>query len=161
MNAMTLRRVGAAAAWLMVSAAAVTDAREPSSMPDATSWRSECGSCHVPYPPRLLTAGDWRTLMSRLDRHYGQDASVDAALTAEIARYLEAHAGNRAGGRDDGLPRITTGRWFEKEHREVPPATWSTSSVKTRANCAACHPGAAQGDFDEHDVRIPTLKGRP
>ena len=28
-------------------------------------------------------------------------------------------------------------------------------AVGSPANCGACHPQAAQGQFDEHDVRIP------
>jgi hypothetical protein len=29
-------------------------------------WHSECGSCHVAYPPRLLEAASWRTIMQGL-----------------------------------------------------------------------------------------------
>ena len=85
--------------------------------------------------------------MTRLDRHYGEDASVDAAVAREIGRYLEANGGRRAGGND--------GRWFANEHREVSASTWSSPDVKSRANCAACHRNAAQGDFDDDDVHLP------
>ena len=102
-----------------------------------------------------VPAADWRIVMDRLDRHYGGDASLDAAAAREIGRFLEAHAGRRPGGSDGALPRITTGRWFAKEHRDVAPATFDSPGVKSRANCAACHRNAAQGDFDEHDIHIP------
>ena len=155
MNPTSVRLFRGAAVALLLSTAHVTDARQPSSMPEPASWRSECGSCHVPYAARFLSADDWRAVMSRLEHHYGDDASVDAAVAADIGRYLEANAGRRPGGDDNGLPRITTGRWFAKEHREVAPSTWSAPGVKSRSNCAACHRNAAQGDFDDDDVRIP------
>ena len=73
------------------------------------TWRAECGSCHVAYPPALLSATQWRAQMASLERHYGTDASVDAAAAAEIGAFLERNA-----GRDRGVavapaepPRIT------------------------------------------------------
>ena len=131
----------------MLGAAATTVAQQPASAP-AAAWRSECGSCHIAFPARLLSAAEWRTVMSRLDRHYGDDASVDARTASDIGLYLEARAGRRVGGDDAGLPRITTGRWFVKEHREVRPGTFASPNVKSPANCAACHRNAAQGEFD-------------
>ncbi|MCK7499838.1 MAG: hypothetical protein MZW92_62670 [Comamonadaceae bacterium] len=38
---------------------------------------------------------------------------------------------------------------------DVRPAAWQRKAVASAANCAACHPRADQGDFDEHDVSIP------
>jgi hypothetical protein len=32
---------------------------------------------------------------------------------------------------------------------------WQHASVKTAANCAACHVDAARGDFDDDRLRIP------
>ena len=34
-------------------------------------WKSECASCHVAYPARLLPAESWRALMGGLDKHFG------------------------------------------------------------------------------------------
>jgi hypothetical protein len=154
----TLRVAMRAVATAMASFGAIAAAAQSPSATttsNAAAWRSECGSCHVAFPPRFLQAADWRAVMSRLDRHYGDDASVDAATADAIGRHLESLAGRRAGGNDGGLPRITTGRWFAKEHRDVARSTWSTPDVRSRANCAACHRNAAQGDFDDDDVRIP------
>jgi hypothetical protein len=145
---------GAAIALFLLSAHAAL-AQQPPAASREILWRTECGSCHVAYPPQLLAAADWRTLMARLERHFGDDASVDAAIAADIGSYLEAHAGRRSGGQDAGLPRITRGRWFTKEHREIARQTWHSPKVKSAANCTACHPNAAQGDFDDDDIRIP------
>lgn len=117
-------------------------------------WAAECGSCHIAYPPQLLPAASWRKIMAGLDRHFGSDASLDAASTAEIRAFLERNAGRGKRGRG-APPRITETRWFLHEHDEVQAAVWKDPRVGRAANCGACHAGAARGDFGEDAVRIP------
>jgi hypothetical protein len=97
--------------------------------------------------------------MANLPRHFGTDASLDAAAAREIEPWLAAHAGMLRGVRRDAtLPpedRISRADWFVRQHREVPAATWRHAAVKSASNCAACHPRADQGTFNEHDVRLP------
>lgn len=121
------------------------------------SYRTECGSCHVAYPPGLLGPDAWRTIMNGLDKHFGADASVGKATRTELTAYLVASAGTRKGS---DAPRITESRWFRKEHDEVSTATWKSPLVKSAANCEACHSQAAAGDFSEHTVRIPREAAR-
>lgn len=121
---------------------------------DNPSWKAECGSCHVAFPPQLLSAPAWRSLMAGLDRHFGTDASLDPAAAKEIGAFLDANAG---GGRraEPGTLRITETRWFRHEHDEVPASAWKRPSIGSAANCAACHRSAEQGDFRERNIRIP------
>lgn len=129
---------------------------EPSgSVATNKSWKAECGSCHVAYPPNLLPASSWRQIMAGLRQHFGADASVDAASAAEIGAFLERNAGGGKRGGESGSLRITETRWFVRKHDEVAPSTWKSPRVKTAANCSACHSGAERGDFDEDAVRIP------
>ncbi|MBK7794502.1 MAG: diheme cytochrome c [Betaproteobacteria bacterium] len=122
---------------------------------DSAIWRAECSGCHVAYPPALLPAADWRQLMGSLTRHFGADASVDPSVATEIDRFLAANAGRGESRATEAQPRITTTRWFRHKHDEVSAAVFRSPSVETAANCAACHPGAATGAFNEHAVRIP------
>jgi cytochrome c553 len=131
------------------------DARPGRNAADNATWRAECGGCHVPYPPHLLSAAEWRQLMGSLDRHFGTDAAVEPKSAAEIADFLATNAGRGDGRATPAEPRITTTRWFAHEHGEIAAATFGSPAVKTAANCAACHPGATRGNFDEHAVRIP------
>jgi len=126
------------------------------SAPADDRWKAECGSCHLAYPPQLLPAQAWRRMMSQLDRHFGADASLDAADRAHIAAYLERNSasGRRVRASPESL-RITEGAWFLHEHDEVAPATWKHPAVKSAANCAACHTRAEEGDFGERNIRIP------
>lgn len=118
-------------------------------------WKAECGSCHIAYPPELLPASSWRKIMAGLNKHFGTDASLDAAGAAEIGAFLERNAGSGRRGVEAGSLRITESRWFLREHDEVRPSAWRSPQVKTASNCGACHSGAERGDFDEHAVRIP------
>lgn len=120
------------------------------------TWKAECGSCHLAYPPGLLPAPAWRRLMAGLDKHFGTDASIDARSAAEIGAFLENNAGQgKRRGSDSGTLRISETPWFKRKHDEVAASTWKNPKVQTPANCAACHAGAERGDFDEHAVRIP------
>jgi hypothetical protein len=126
------------------------------SVPANDRWKAECGSCHIAYPPQLLPAEAWHRMMSQLDRHFGTDASLDAADATEIGAFLGRHSasGRRARAAGQSL-RITETAWFVHEHDEVPAGTWKHPGVKSAANCAACHTSAEQGDFRERNIRIP------
>jgi hypothetical protein len=133
------------AALLAASLPATADGMR---LPPGETYKTECGSCHVAYPPQLLPESAWRQLMSRLERHFGGDASLDAKAHAEISRFLAAHAGRRpapAGAE----PRITATRWFRREHDEVPVARWKDPAVGSAANCGACHTRAAEGVYED------------
>jgi hypothetical protein len=119
-------------AWSMPAGAEGRDRLGPVTH-DAT--RKECGGCHMAFQAGL----------SGLSRHFGEDASLDAAKAADIERYLVAHA---AAG-DGTLLRITEQRWFVREHRRITAATWARPNIKARSNCAACHPAAERGLYED------------
>ena len=123
---------------------------------DNAKWKSECSGCHVAYPPGMLPAESWRAIMSGLDKHFGSDASMDAASVTEIAAFLEKNSSPKkykALGKP--LLRITETGSFKSEHREVSASVWKNPKVKSPANCGACHTKAESGDFNEDDVKIP------
>jgi len=119
-------------------------------------WQQECSSCHIAYPPGLLPAESWRRVMAGLDKHFGTDASLTPAESKEVGDFLVRHATNRWSGAATPL-RITETTGFKREHRgdEIPAGAFTRASVKSAANCQACHSGAAKGDFNEHGVKVP------
>jgi len=124
--------------------------------PPLPKYQQECAACHVAYPPGMLPAASWPRIMNNLQRHYGTDASVDAATVKEISAWLAANAGTYK--RVSEAPpedRITRSAWFVRKHREVAAATWKLPAVKTAANCTACHTQADKGSFSEREIRIP------
>ena len=119
---------------------------------------SECGSCHLAFPPSMLPAASWTRMMAELQDHFGDDASLDADTTAAITRYLVANAGDAGGYRRDilrGLPRgaapqrITELPKWVHEHDEVSAAEWRAKDVGSKVNCPACHVDADKGYFED------------
>jgi hypothetical protein len=130
------------------------------SVPKNAAFEEECASCHMAYPPQMLHADSWRAMMGDLSRHFGSDASIDEKRRIAIADFLVANSGGRKTGntRDaQGKPllRITETTRFEKKHREISAATWKRASIKSPANCGACHTRAAAGEYSERSINIP------
>lgn len=137
--------------------------RLPADAPPA--FQAECASCHIAFPPQLLSAEDWRRVMARLDKHYGDNASLDEKTRLAIEDFLVRNAGSSwklgAGrtARPDEPPRLTQTDWFQREHRKVARTDWTHAKVKTPANCAACHTKALEGSYRGREIIMPD--GRP
>lgn len=145
--------------------------------PYPAAYVEECASCHVAYPPQLLTAPGWQKVMAQLDKHYGVDASVDTNRRVTIADFLQ-HA---ASTRDKHAPTEATARisrtsWFVREHGTTSPlATAETRRAAPSvsappggrapqsgavgggsfSDCAACHSAADKGGYAERGIKLP------
>ncbi|MDI6750543.1 MAG: diheme cytochrome c [Rhodocyclaceae bacterium] len=144
-----------------LSATALADKlRLPADAPPA--FQAECGSCHLAFPPQLLTGDDWHRVMASLDKHYGDNASLDEPTRRTIEAFLVRNAGSpsKVGvsqtARSGEPPRLTATPWFQRKHREVSRSDWAHPKVKTPANCAACHTQAAQGSYREREIVMPS-----
>ena len=94
--------------------------------------------------------------MTNLDKHYGTDASLDAATVQQLSSWLKVNAGTyKRVAQEPPQDRITRSAWFERKHRKVDPAVWKHASVKSAANCAACHTTADKGDYNDDNIRFP------
>jgi hypothetical protein len=139
-----MRTVMLAASTLLL--ALPVAAGEPERVPPVThaSTLEECGECHMAFQPALLPAGSWRGIMAGLTEHFGEDASLEPGLAAEIEAYLVRNA-----GRGDGTKlRVTEQRWFQHEH-DFSDRVWRQPQIRSRSNCEACHGGAARGSYDD------------
>lgn len=135
---------------------ALADGGRAMPQPVPPPYIQECASCHTAYPPGLLPARSWQRIMASLDRHYGTDASLDAATTQQLAAWLQTHSGTyKRVTSEPPDDRITRSAWFERKHRKIDSTVWALPSVKSAANCAACHAGADQGRFDDDNLRLP------
>ncbi len=141
----------------LAQAASADDHAANAAVPLLPAYQAECGACHLAYPPGLLPAATWQRVMQNLPQHYGTDASLEPAQVAALTAWLQAHAGTarRMGTAAPPDDRITRSAWFTRKHDEVPAAAWQRPAIKSPANCGACHPKADQGDFNEHQVRLP------
>jgi mono/diheme cytochrome c family protein len=124
---------------------------------DLPIYKQECAACHMAYPPGLLPARSWTRIMAGLDKHYGSDASLDPADLQQISRWLQTEAGTyKRVAEAPPEDRITRSAWFVSKHRKLDPQVWKHASVKSAANCSACHTGADKGDFDDDGVTLPS-----
>ncbi len=130
------------------------------SVPKHAAFEEECASCHMAFPPQMLDANSWRAVMNGLPKHFGTDASLDDKRRTAITDFLVANSGGRKTGvtvdaAGKPLLRVTETERFVRKHRKIDEATWSRASIKSRANCTACHANATAGDYEERGVRIP------
>lgn len=130
------------------------------SLPKNPAFEEECTSCHIAYPPQMLDAHSWLHLMNGLAKHFGTDASIDNKRRVAITDFLARNSGGRKTGKTadaNGTPllRISETARFERKHREVSADVWKRASIKSPANCGACHTQAAAGNYSERSIRIP------
>ncbi|MBM3387139.1 MAG: cytochrome C [Betaproteobacteria bacterium] len=143
-------------ALLLGSAAALAGSHDLSPRQALPVYAQECAACHTAYPPALLPAASWQRVMARLDNHYGTDASLDAAQVQAIGQWLQSQAGTYKKVRSaPPQDRISLSDWFVREHRKVAPELWRHHSVRSPAQCSACHTQADQGRFGERELRLP------
>lgn len=129
-------------------------------------YSSECGACHMAYPPGTLPARSWEKIMADLAHHFGENAETLKEDRERITRYLQEHAADRVelrysrrllrGVAAGETPlRITKLPYFVREHREVPRRV--LKAVKSISNCDSCHTRANEGSFREHEIKMPGL----
>lgn len=137
----------------VLAVTAITGAQADSkriSVPLLPKYQQECAACHIAFVPGMLPAASWTRMMGSLDKHYGTDASLDEASVREISGWLKVHAGTyKRVSEEPPQDRITKSTWFERKHRRLDAPVWRLASVKSAANCAACHTGADKGRFDD------------
>ncbi len=117
-------------------------------------YQAECGSCHMAYPPGLLSSASWSKIMTNLDDHFGENAELDSETLNTLNDFLMSNSADT----DATNPplRITETAYFKRKHREL-PARMVTDNPKVGnfSQCNACHAQAEKGYFDEDNIRIP------
>jgi hypothetical protein len=128
-------------------------------------YEEECGSCHNAFSPTLLPAKSWEKVMAGLGEHFGDDASLPEETSMEISKWLAASSAERAfsepskkiiSSMGDAAPlRITETEYWKEKHSDIGAEVYSRKAVSNKTNCAACHPGATSGSFEDRDISVP------
>jgi cytochrome b len=135
--------------------------------PMDTAYAKECGSCHSPHHPSVAPAATWTAIMSGLDSHFGENASLDPALTAQLSTYLADNAAekwdtwpaNRLRAVPEQNPlRITDTRGWKRLHSDLPDDVFKSKAVGGKLNCSKCHRDAEAGRFNPRAIAIPEEK---
>ncbi len=56
------------------------------------TYKENCGACHFAYQPELLPSSSWKSILARLDDHFGESFELDPEAQKIISGYLEANA---------------------------------------------------------------------
>jgi mono/diheme cytochrome c family protein len=128
------------AAYSALSASAAAPERGQQLFTSRHGREWSCSSCHGAVP-------------TRAGRHASTGKAIGPLAPAfNPERFTDAAERVREAPPED---RITRSARFLRKHDEVPAGAWKRPAVKSPANCSACHTQAAEGDFNEHAVRIP------
>lgn len=125
-----------------------------------STYISECGACHLAYPPQLLPVSSWQQIMVGLDDHFGDNAELDEETADSIMIYLQSYAlgtgkPSRMSKMMRNLPaepglRITEIPAFKDAHAAVlEQLELERFPTGYLSPCADCHRQAASALFDK------------
>ncbi len=122
---------------------------------DNAAYRAECGSCHVAYPPALAWDADGlaRDHATGWISTSGRTPASAKHRRAELTAYLAGSSAESAARRPTLASRRPAGS--ARSMRRSQPRPGSSPTVKSAANCEACHRQASSGDFSERTIRVP------
>jgi cytochrome b len=125
----------------------------------------ECGTCHTAHHPSLLPASSWKLVMTGLNDHFDDTATVLEPKRTELENWLVKSADlgwdTKAGQlipstlKPEEPLRITQSRFWERKHRKIPDAVFKSKLVGGKSNCLACHVDAVRGGFQRTGIAIP------
>lgn len=124
---------------------------------------NECASCHTLYPPNLLPKKSWELIMSDLENHFGDDASLDEELNKNILAFLLKNSAetstmenswkflNSIGDKD--IITMSKTNYWEKTHEDIPKEIFDNEKIKSKANCKACHTDIEKGLIEDENIK--------
>ncbi|RYA23017.1 cytochrome C [Malaciobacter halophilus] len=128
---------------------------------------NECGACHFAYFPGLLPQNSWEKLMSDLENHFGDNATIDKKTFQTLSKFLKENSAEknmnykRSRKIVQSIPKnkiyiaISKTPYIYKKHKEIKKHLITQKEVKGLFNCTACHQGAKKAIFNDDDVDIP------
>lgn len=126
-------------------------------------YQKECGSCHIAYAPYLLPKAVWGKMMSELENHFGDDASVESDTQKELTQFLEANSqrdtfiADKLSREREAYLAISQTRFFAKIHKKIPQEVFKSKEIKSKANCQSCHKDAESGYFQKSRIDFDKL----
>ena len=129
----------------------------------------ECASCHTLYPPNLMPKKSWELIMSNLENHFGDDASLDEELNKNILAFLLKNSAetstmenswkflNSIGDKD--IIALSKTTYWDKRHKDIPKEIFDNKEIKSKANCKACHSDIEKGLIEDENIKnLSTFK---
>lgn len=123
----------------------------------------ECASCHTLYPPNLLPKKSWELIMSDLENHFGDDATIPEDSNKEILAFLLKNSAETStmessfkflnSIKNQDIIAMTKTTFWEKTHKEIPKEMFDYKEIKSKANCKACHSDIEKGLIEDENIK--------
>ncbi|MCK9455518.1 cytochrome b/b6 domain-containing protein [Sulfurimonas sp.] len=123
----------------------------------------ECASCHTLYPPHTLPKRSWIALMSDLENHFEDDASLDEEDNKNILDFLLKNSAETSTQevsvkilnsiKNKDIIAITHTDFFKTRHKDISKEVFAHADVKSRANCKACHSDIEKGLIEDDKIK--------
>ena len=120
--------------------------------------KTECGACHFAYPASMLPRASWTKIMSGLENHFGEDASLEPEEIHDITAYLVSEAADTKPqfskylrGIDAQNPpvRITETEYWIGKHFAISKEYLQSGLAGLKAVCTVCHLRAEDGYYEK------------
>lgn len=162
LNKIAIFAIAAIIALGLNTARAAGPEDKPFTVTDKTT-RSECGDCHMVFPPHRLTSAGWAKIMDNLGDHFGEDASFSPKNVKLVKAFLLSRSMDAKNSYPSKLVkkqwakkgivdpiRITdTPNWM-RAHKSKKYKLMSKEKKYARgANCIICHKNAERGTYEE------------
>ena len=126
-------------------------------------FTKECASCHILYPPNLLPRKSWETMMSNLENHFGDDASINEESNKGILAFLVKNSAETSTTKaswkflnsieNKDIIALTKTTFWEKKHKDIPKELFLHKEIKSKANCKACHSDVEKGLIENENIK--------
>ena len=120
-------------------------------------------------PPNILPKKSWELIMSDLENHFGDDASIDEGTNRNILAFLVKNSAeestmqaswnflNSIEDKDIIAPSQTA--FWKKTHKDISKEIFDHEKVKSKANCKACHTDIEKGLIENENIKnLSTFK---
>ncbi|PLY09672.1 MAG: hypothetical protein C0625_00270 [Arcobacter sp.] len=124
---------------------------------------TECGSCHTLYTPNLLPKKSWRLIMSDLENHFGDDASLEKEDNISILNFLLKNSAEESTKevsfkildsiKNKDIIAISDTVFWKHTHKDIPKTLFSHEQIKSKANCKACHLDIEKGLIEDENIK--------
>jgi cytochrome b len=127
------------------------------------SWRGECESCHLAYPPCLLPGRSWDAILAPGADHFGEDLALSADLRERLSRIAATPPHDeswacwkmRTSVPQAATPvRITATPFWRDAHARLAPRAFKPPSSSGPHDCGACHRDASSSTFGSRSLQI-------
>ncbi|OGH00478.1 MAG: hypothetical protein A2600_05630 [Candidatus Lambdaproteobacteria bacterium RIFOXYD1_FULL_56_27] len=133
---------------------------------DNVLYLDECGTCHLAYQPEWLPKRSWTKLLGNLKDHFGEEVSLTPGQVRVIEKFVMKRTADVSKaaltkkvmadlGAEEAPIRIMDIPFVKKHHEGIGADVLARKSVRSLANCEACHISAHGGLYIKKHINIP------